>query len=431
MATGTALCVPSASINSQGNQKTPGREGRTNPSGSSLASETLVYGPQSSFSDNTLAHTRQSDCSQSGRSHPSRTSVVTTHRLAIERDILAGLNIPPDAVPTIQAARRPSTKRIYQFTWKAFSMWCSKRPISPRNPDLSHIIGFLQEGLTSGLSPNTLRRQVAALSSVLTFSSSESLAKDPVIRLFLRGASNLHPPTIHRYPSWNLNKVLNTLMRAPFEPLREASLRLLTFKVAFLIAITSARRISELAALSTRKDLCIFHLDRVVLRLDPTFVPKVNSLFHRSQELILPNFCPVPRHQKEHEWHTLDVRRALKIYLHRTSPFRKTEALLVSFQPSSLGSKVSGPTIGRWIRATIAMTYDLQSLPRPKNITAHSTRSASTSAAWATQAPLEEVCRAATWSSPSPFIRHYKLDTYASAEASFGRRVLQSVHDNP
>ncbi|XP_013927413.1 PREDICTED: protein CASC1 [Thamnophis sirtalis] len=42
---------------------------------------------------------------------------------------------------------------------------------------------------------------------------------------------------------------------------------------------------------------------------------------------------------------------------------------------------------------------------------------------------MEDICRTASWSSPSLFIRHYQLNTYASAEASFGRRVLQGVLD--
>lgn len=78
----------------------------------------------------------------------------------------------------------------------------------------------------------------------------------------------------------DLNKVLSALTKAPFGPLRDMALRFLSFKVEFFVAITSARRISELAALSIRQDLCVFHLDRIVLRLDPIFVPKVNSVFH-------------------------------------------------------------------------------------------------------------------------------------------------------
>lgn len=349
-------------------------------------------------------------------------------RLAFERQSLSRINYPPEVIDIMQASRRASTNRIYDATWRAFCSWCGESGLDPASVTIPDILRFLRVGLLKGLTPNTLRRQVAALSSVLSCGGLTSLACHPGVRQFLRGASNIRPPVVHRYPTWDLTKVLQALTREPFEPLRDSSLRFLSLKVAFLVAITSARRISELAALSARPDLCVFHSNRVVLRLDPSFLPKVNSWFHRAQELVLPDFCPNPAHALERQWRTLDVRRALRIYLKRTSPFRRTESLFVSFQPSSLGSKVTSTTLGRWIRACIAKSYEMHALPRPENITAHSTRSAATSAAWATQASLEEVCRAATWSSPSPFIRHYKLDVYASAEAAFGRRVLQRVH---
>lgn len=354
--------------------------------------------------------------------------MASLDRMAVERRLLTAAAVPSDAIPTIQAARRSSTVRIYGATWCSFSNWCSRVPVSPTAATVNHVIGFLQDGLGKGLAPNTLRRQVAALASVLGLGSADSLSRHPVIRTFLRGATNLSPPIVHRFPTWSLNRVLSALTGPPFEPLRDVSLRFLSFKVLFLVAITSARRISELAALSMRRDLCIFHRDRVVLRLDPAFLPKVNSTFHRCQELVLPDFCPRPAHRLEHTWHTLDVRRALKVYLSRTAPLRKTEALFVTFLPASIGSKASSSTLGRWLRATIATAYRQLGLPVPGHITAHSTRSAATSAAWSTQASLEEICRAATWTSISPFVRHYRVDSFASAEASFGRRVLQSVH---
>lgn len=297
---------------------------------------------------------------------------------------------------------------------------CRRASVSPLSASLLHVLRFLQEVFDLGLAPNTLCRQVAAISSVLGYGSVASISRHPVIQLFLRGASNLHPPTVHCFPSWDLNKVLTALMAPPFEPLRLVSLWFLSFKVAFLVAITSARRISELAALFTRVDLCVFRQDRVILRLDPAFMLKVNSLFHRAQEIVLPNFCPSPVHRLERSWHTLDVRRALKIYLQHTVSLWKTEALFISFHPTSIGVKATGPTLGRWIRATISTAYQHHVLPVPQGITG----STATSAAWSTQASLEEVCRAATWTSITPFIRHYKVDSFASSDAAFSRHVL-------
>lgn len=166
--------------------------------------------------------------------------------------------------------------------------------------------------------PNTIRQQVAALSFVLTCGLFSSLSQHPTIRRFLKGATNLCPPVMHMCPTWDLSIVLDSLIGPPYEPLRTTSLRLLSCKVTFLVVNTSARRISEIAALSVRSDLCVFHADRVVLRLDPSFIPNINTTFHQMQELILPNFCPRPAHPLERCWHSLDVCRALRIYLKRT-----------------------------------------------------------------------------------------------------------------
>ena len=49
-------------------------------------------------------------------------------------------------------------------------------------------------------------------------------------------------------PSWNLSLVLYQLTKAPFEPLKEASLKHLTFKTVFLLALASGKRRSEIHA---------------------------------------------------------------------------------------------------------------------------------------------------------------------------------------
>lgn len=192
-----------------------------------------------------------------------------------------------------------STKRVYVTTWRRFSSWALSRGVRTTKAKISLVLSFLQEGLSKGLSTNTLKCQAAAISSVLGVGSEVSIATHPHVKRFLRGLSLLNPPPIHRFPTWDLNKVLTALMHAPFEPLKSVPLRVLSFKVLFLVAITSARWVSELSALSIHSQLCIVHKDRVVLRPDPFFVPKINTTFHRAQELILPNFCPNPTHPRE------------------------------------------------------------------------------------------------------------------------------------
>ena len=55
-----------------------------------------------------------------------------------------------------------------------------------------------------------------------------------------------------RPPAWNLSFVLRCLSRPPFEPFKLASDKHLTWKTSFLLALASAKRVSELHDLSSR-----------------------------------------------------------------------------------------------------------------------------------------------------------------------------------
>ena len=75
-------------------------------------------------------------------------------------------------------------------------------------------------------------------------------------------------------PSWDLDKVLGALRVAPFEPLESASLRDLTKKVLFLVALATAKRVGELQALSVR----VVQSSRdLLLSYSPEFVAKTES----------------------------------------------------------------------------------------------------------------------------------------------------------
>ena len=56
--------------------------------------------------------------------------------------------------------------------------------------------------------------------------------------------------SIETDPSWNLSLVLHQLTKAPFEPIKEASLKHLTFKMVFLSALGLGKCMSEIHAWS-------------------------------------------------------------------------------------------------------------------------------------------------------------------------------------
>ena len=63
---------------------------------------------------------------------------------------------------------------------------------------------------------------------------------------------------------------------------------------SFLIAITSVARVSELQVLDSHPDLLRVHWFKVMLRLNPAFLPKVANVEYLNRELELEVFFPHP-----------------------------------------------------------------------------------------------------------------------------------------
>ena len=57
-----------------------------------------------------------------------------------------------------------------------------------------------------------------------------------------------HPKSSRNLPKWNLSVVLNELTKAPFKPMKDTDLKHLTLKTAFLLALASSKRRSEIHA---------------------------------------------------------------------------------------------------------------------------------------------------------------------------------------
>ena len=75
-------------------------------------------------------------------------------------------------------------------------------------------------------------------------------------------------------PTWNLLTVLEFLKSPIFEPLQQASLRDLTRKTLFLIALASAKKVSELQALSRT---VAFSSSAAAVAYVPEFLAKTES----------------------------------------------------------------------------------------------------------------------------------------------------------
>ena len=154
------------------------------------------------------------------------------------------------------------------------------------------------------------------LSAVFWFQLPD-LSSHPVLRDLLRSFRLAAPCRPLRPPAWDLAAVLTYLNSAVFEPLRVASLRNLTKKVLFLLALATAKLVGELQALSrlvsfVHADACVSYVPEFVAKTESLSNPSPRSFLVKSlsdfvaglqEELLL---CPV---------------RALRIYLDRSVSF--------------------------------------------------------------------------------------------------------------
>ncbi|XP_040297230.1 uncharacterized protein LOC121008634 [Bufo bufo] len=417
-----SLRLPPISAYPQSVTEVPKRKVYTNPDNPLLAQEKLVLPLESPQRGSSSPSTSKAGPSKSGTYFSPRPENTKVNSLDSEESNLLNFGLSKKVVNTLLLSRKQSTNDKYQKIWKKFADW-SGTSFNQFRANISLILDFLQEGLDLGLSPNTLRVQVSALGALYN----TKLTEHPWISRFLKAADRIRPTIRNMVPPWNLNTVLGGLTSDPFEPLDSIHIRWLTIKTIFLVAITSARRVCELQALSIQEPFLAIFEDKLIFKLDPTFLPKVVSTFHRSQDIVLPSFCDDPKNDQEITYHTLDVRRAVLKYLEATSLWRKDKNLFVQFSGPNKGKKAAKSSISRWIKMAISEAYKAQGKDVPASLKAHSTRGMAASWAEKASASLQQICRAATWKRVHTFTKHYRLDVAANDDLRFGRKVLSAV----
>ncbi len=123
---------------------------------------------------------------------------------------------------------------------------------------------------------------------------------------------------------------------------------------------------------------------------------KGSAQLQEAQELLL--LCPV---------------RALKMYIGRSTPFRLSKQLFVSFSNYTKGHSVTKQILSKWIVDAILLVYSSLGLECPMGVQAHSTRGVDSSWVWSSGVSITEICAADGWASPSTSARFYNLDVPA------------------
>ena len=149
------------------------------------------------------------------------------------------------------SSRRSSSLAVYQSKWTVYRRWCREKGHSISSPSIPKIADFLLWlWMSKGFFLSAVKVYRSVLSAVFPLML-PSIGEGPVLRNLLRSFAIERPCHSLGPPAWNLDIVLRHLMSSAYEPLQSQSLRTLTKKVLFLMALATLKRIGELQALSS------------------------------------------------------------------------------------------------------------------------------------------------------------------------------------
>ncbi|XP_073320639.1 uncharacterized protein [Pagrus major] len=392
------------------------------PCGSSLAGEVVVRRNNQSAGGKALAApSLQGPRLPGGRRGDSPTPrAVATTCLPVERSNLIAQGLPPNVVATIQSARASSTRGLYAYKWRAFEQWCQDRNVLPFQCSIVDVLTFLQELLDKGLSFSTIKVYLAAISPCHVGFDGVTPGAHPLAMHFLKGVRRLRPVFKPSVPSWDLALVLEALCGPPFEPIESAYIKFLSYQTALLLALTSAKRVGDLHALSVHPSCTQFTPDGSKLTLHPNaaYLPKIIPTAYSSMTFELLSYCPPPfASEEQRRLHSLCPVRALRTYIDRTQGVRLCDQLFVCFANLAKGKALSKQRLSHWIVEAISIAYSSRGIPFPQGVRAHSTRGMAASWALFKGVSVSDICTAASLSSPHTFVRFYRLDVTAPSVA--------------
>ena len=259
----------------------------------------------------------------------------------------------------IEAPQRGSTRSVYEAKWTIFTKWCLSNQVDFRAPPLKAIADFLLHLFQDR------KFQPGTIDGYKLGNSTINAIKDENLTHLLDSFHRDRPKGRRGIPSWNLSLALHQLTKAPFEPLKEASLKHLTFKTVFLLALGSRKRRSEIHAWLHKNIRHQSDWSKVSLYPSPSFLSK-NQLAKEGPDsvapVVIPALAPTLDKSLKGDRSKCPV-RALRYYLDRTSDLRQNKELVfVSFK-KGYDKHISPTTISSWIKQTVIL-YVMSSLTR-------------------------------------------------------------------
>ena len=416
------LCLPSNGSPSQGDPKAQAMQLPDHTNSPRLARDALVLGPSAALNRDPTATPGVDNTPQTVPQLrvPQQPAAPQPPRLVSRSGQLQEQGFSVEVAERIAAPQRSSTRTIYKSKWTLFEKWCRENSMDFSTPSIKEISDFfmyLYQDLNRR--PSTIDGYRTAIVDTLG-PSGQHIAHNEDLHRLLSSFHRDRPKSYRNLPKWKLSIVLNELTKAPFEPMKDTDLKHLTLKTAFLLALASGKRRSEIHAWVANKVSNLGQWEKVALFPSSDFIAK-NQLAREGSQSVSPVTIPalttiVDRQFKEDR--TLCPVRALRYYLDRTKDLRGSRSLLfISFKKGHT-SDIRPATLSSWLKQTILLCYkqaDQQALDLVQ-VKAHDIRAFAASKAFYGGVSVDQIMQACHWKAHNTFTGPRPFSVQSSLE---------------
>ena len=211
-------------------------------------------------------------------------------------------------------SRRTSTQKVYDTKWIVYTRWCHRKKVNPVSAPLTVIADFLIYLLSEKVYQSIIKGYRSMISNTLKFKTGNRIGSNPVLSELIRSFELQCPVQRSLTPKWGLSWVLVCLQKASYE-------LHVTLKTAFLLALATAKRCSEIHALAMDSNHLRFNQSdgSVSLIVQTGFLAKNQLPSICPDPIVIPNLAHICK--REHSDRLLCPIRALKFYLKMTRPY--------------------------------------------------------------------------------------------------------------
>ena len=303
------------------------------------------------------------------------------------------------ATSLIAQSTRTQTKIKYGSIENKWRQYCSQHGYDTK-ATTETLLNFLADEFQRGLKYTYLRGYTAALAKFTQDVDHNALSS------LLKGIHNSRPPVPRYSAIWDVNLVLNYIGAMKTDSMMDC-----TLKTAALLMLLSGNRVNMLSNLRVDSMVltdteCTFLFKNVLKHTRPgkTEDPMVFRAYPDH-----PSLCPV---------------KAVLKYLEMRGPLTAVPELFVTTRkPYSVAHH---DTITRWLKKVL----EFSGIDTGR-YTAHSYRSASTSAAALGGVSISTILKSACWANVGTFREYYQRDldlVYEQPAKNFGSEVLHLYH---